>query len=33
MSDLQGALLGSPNQIETVKASLQKREPRYQDPA
>ena len=32
-ADLQGALLGSPNQIETVKASLQKREPRHQDPA
>jgi enoyl-CoA hydratase/carnithine racemase len=32
-ADLQGALLGSPNQIETVKANLEQREPRYRDPA
>jgi enoyl-CoA hydratase/carnithine racemase len=32
-ADLQRTLLGSPNQVETVKAELGKREPRYSDPA
>jgi enoyl-CoA hydratase/carnithine racemase len=29
---LQGSLIGRPNQIEAVKANLEKREPRFQDP-
>ncbi|HTF35627.1 MAG TPA: crotonase/enoyl-CoA hydratase family protein [Myxococcota bacterium] len=29
---LQGALLGRPNQVEAVKANLEKREPRFLDP-
>jgi enoyl-CoA hydratase/carnithine racemase len=31
-AELQAALIGSPNQIETVKANLEKREARYDDP-
>jgi len=31
-AELQGQLLGSPNQIESVKANVEKREPRYRDP-
>ena len=31
-AELQSELLGSPNQIETVRANLEKREPRYRDP-
>lgn len=30
---LQGALIGQPNQIEAVKANLEKREPRFKDPS
>ena len=29
---LQAGLIGSPNQIEAVKANLEKREPRFKDP-
>jgi enoyl-CoA hydratase/carnithine racemase len=29
---LQGALFGSPNQVEAVRANLEKREPRFEDP-
>jgi enoyl-CoA hydratase/carnithine racemase len=32
-AELQGQLIGSPNQIETVKANIEKRDPRYRDPA
>ena len=31
-AELQGALLGSPNQVETVRANMEKRKPRYRDP-
>jgi len=31
-AELQRGLIGSPNQIETVKANVEKREPRYRDP-
>jgi enoyl-CoA hydratase/carnithine racemase len=31
-ADLQGKLLGRPNQVESVKANIEKREPRYNDP-
>jgi len=32
-AELQASLIGSPNQIESVKANLEKREARYEDPA
>jgi enoyl-CoA hydratase/carnithine racemase len=31
-ADLQRSLIGSPNQIETVKANLEKRSPNFRDP-
>jgi enoyl-CoA hydratase/carnithine racemase len=31
-AELQAQLIGSPNQVETVKANLEKRAPRYRDP-
>lgn len=31
-AELQGQLIGRPNQVETVKANVEKREPRYRDP-
>ena len=31
-TELQKKLLGSPNQIEAVKAAMQKREPKFEDP-
>jgi enoyl-CoA hydratase/carnithine racemase len=31
-AELQAELMGRPNQVETVKANLEKREPRYRDP-
>jgi enoyl-CoA hydratase/carnithine racemase len=31
--ELQRGLLGSPNQVEAVRANLEKREPRFRDPA
>ena len=30
--ELQGSLIGAPNQVEAVQANLQKREPRFTDP-
>ena len=30
---LQGQLIGGPNQIESVKANLEKRAPAFQDPS
>lgn len=32
-TELQKTLLGSPNQIEAVKANMEKREPKFEDPA
>jgi len=31
-AELQGTLVGKPNQLEAVKANLEKREPRFRDP-
>lgn len=31
-AELQGTLVGRPNQLEAVKANLEKREPRFRDP-
>ncbi|MBW2241676.1 MAG: crotonase/enoyl-CoA hydratase family protein [Deltaproteobacteria bacterium] len=31
-TELQKTLLGSPNQVEAVKANMQKREPKFEDP-
>ena len=30
--ELQRSLLGKPNQLEAVRANVEKREPRFQDP-
>ena len=30
--EFSGALMGSPNQMEAIGASFEKREPRFQDP-